>query len=212
MTRRLDLAILILAVGGGYFALSAPRPVSSPSGASPVVVAPATSGGTQAGAPKALGAPLGSANLPGMPGDHETPDRRSTPFLGPRTQHRPSATAAPTARRKPVAAPRVAQRPVTAPGHALRGTATFYGTGGPGSYGAMHEFADGSRVVVVVIAFHDGRTWSVTVPIVTQCGACRWQAGATLIDLSLAAWDQLGWPRSRGVIAVTVQIVEGALR
>jgi hypothetical protein len=75
----------------------------------------------------------------------------------------------------------------------------------------MREYRDGTRVIVTVTAVHDGRTWSITVPIATQCGACRFRSGAILLDLSGAAWDALGWPRSRGVIPVTVAVVEGSL-
>ena len=44
-----------------------------------------------------------------------------------------------------------------------------------------------------------------------KCAACRWRSGAVLVDLSVAAWDALGWPRSRGVIPVSVTILEGSV-
>ncbi len=91
----------------------------------------------------------------------------------------------------------------------LRGIATYYATGGPGSYAAMHGFRDGTRVVVLVQSFHDGRLWSIRLPVWTQCAACRWQPGAVLVDLSVEAFSALGYPLSRGIAPVTVSIIEG---
>ncbi len=91
----------------------------------------------------------------------------------------------------------------------LRGIATYYATGGPGSYAAMHGFRDGTRVVVLVQSFHDGRLWSIRLPVWTQCAACRWQPGAVLVDLSVEAFNALGYPLSRGIAPVTVSIIEG---
>ena len=93
----------------------------------------------------------------------------------------------------------------------LKGIATYYGTGGPGAYAAMGGYRDGTRLIVLVTSFHAGRTFSVTLPVVTQCGACRWRAGAVLIDLSVPAFRALGHPLSRGIAPVTVTILEGRL-
>lgn len=128
----------------------------------------------------------------------------------PHAAHRP-AVAASRAPRRTQTPLRASARPQAATGPVLRGYATWYGTGGPGTYAAMGGYRDGERVVAVVSAFHDGRTYSVTVPVVTQCGACRWRSGATLVDLSVPAWNELGWPLSRGVIPVQVQLVEGSV-
>lgn len=74
-------------------------------------------------------------------------------------------------------------------------------------YAAMGGYVDGSWVQVVVCAFPNGRASCLTLPVVTQCAACRTRTGAVLVDLSGAAWDALGWPRSRGLIPVTVEVL-----
>lgn len=92
-------------------------------------------------------------------------------------------------------------------GDRLRGVASFYGTGGPGQYAAMHDYIDGTAVFVVVCAYPNGRTHCETFPVVTQCGACRWSNGATLVDLSIPAYLEFGYPLSRGLIPVTVEVL-----
>ena len=91
--------------------------------------------------------------------------------------------------------------------HVLHGVATYYGTGGPGMYAAMAGYIDGTHVQVEVCAFPAGQATCVTVPVVTQCSACRWRAGAVLVDLSIPAFLALGSPLSRGIVAVTVEIL-----
>lgn len=95
----------------------------------------------------------------------------------------------------------------------IRGIATYYGTGGPGSYAAMGGYRDGSRVIVLVESFHDHKSFSVTLNVTTQCGACRWVRGGTVIDLSIPVWRALAGdlPLSRGVLPVTVTVLEGSV-
>lgn len=165
---------------------------------------PARSGAPdlQAGLGPALGSDPTGAPLPNF-----LPDRVSR-----RTQHPVEAAGSVrVAQKRPVVVRKAVETAGRAVAAGLRGGASYYGTGGPGYYGAMHEYRDGTRVVAVVMSFHDGRTWSVTVPITTQCAACRFAPGATLIDLSIPAWKELGWDLSRGIAPVFVQIVEGEL-
>lgn len=90
---------------------------------------------------------------------------------------------------------------------AIHGLASWYGTGGPGMYAAMHDYRDGTWVQVVVCAFPRGTSTCITVPVVTQCGACRWAKGAVLVDLSVPAFRALGVPLSIGLAQVTVEVL-----
>lgn len=91
----------------------------------------------------------------------------------------------------------------------LAGLASWYGTGGPGEYAAMGGYVDGSRVFVAVCAFPGGQATCITVPVVTQCGACRWRSGAVLVDLSVPAWRAIagGAPLTVGELRVTVEVL-----
>ena len=74
-------------------------------------------------------------------------------------------------------------------------------------YGAMHDYRDGTRAEATVCAFPGGQATCITVPVVTQCAACRWAKGAVLIDLSVPAFRALGVPLSVGLANVTVEIL-----
>lgn len=60
---------------------------------------------------------------------------------------------------------------------------------------------------VNVCRFAGGHTQCETFPVVTQCAACRWSAGAVLVDLSGEAWDEFHVARSVGVLKVTVEVL-----
>jgi hypothetical protein len=75
----------------------------------------------------------------------------------------------------------------------------------------MGGYRDGSRVIVAVCAFPGGQAHCITVPVSTQCRACRWVKGAVLVDLSVEAFRALGYPLSRGIAPVTVTILEGSV-
>lgn len=83
------------------------------------------------------------------------------------------------------------------------GSASWYGTGGPGWYAALPGYVDGTHVQVNVCAYPHGTTTCVTVPVVTQCGC----PGAAIVDLSPPAFRALGVSLSVGLVRVTVEVL-----
>ncbi len=217
-------ALLFLAV---FVAVaSTPRP-------SPAAIPAAVTAGPDAVAGPASETSAASGNLPARTGAPTIDgDPLPTTVLGPAARHRhPAATttppqpsprpipsgpsATPVYGRKEApskttvraaSAPPASNSSASGAGATLRGAATWYDVGS-GYYGAMPGYVDGTVVQAVVTSFHDGRTWSVTVVVVTQCGC----PGGRVIDLSPAAFLALGWPLSRGIAPVTVQLLEGTL-
>ncbi len=170
----------------------------------------------QSGAPTIDGAPIpkplevtserhsAGPSAPPLPSARPTP---SGPSATPGNGRKEAPSKSPSIRVASVAA--ASPTSAAAAGATLRGAATWYANG-PGFYAAAHGYIDGTVVVAVVNSFHDGRTWSVTVTLETQCAACRWTLGATLIDLSPSAFRALGWPLSRGIAPVEVVLLEGS--
>jgi hypothetical protein len=212
MKGALHLAVLLAAIAGGILAASAaPRSVLLPAASLPP------------GDVSRVEASLPAAGPSGAPAVASVPDgksvRRPAVSVGPGTRL-PRPTARPTL---PSVAPRIAKatpqidksrlsaHPTATDSPqiaaSLTGTASWYGTGGPGFYAAMHGFVDGSRVQVAVCAFPGGQATCITVPVVTQCGACRWARGAVLVDLSIPAFRALGVPLSVGLVKVTVEVL-----
>ena len=188
MTRvRPDAILLVLAIAGGILAAT-PREAQQP-GSGPVI--PAAETGLVAPVGFASGTP--AAGLRGAPLAFPSP---AGLVAGTRRVSDPVASGAP--RPTPIAN-------VTIGSPQLVGLASWYGTGGPGLYAAASGYHDGTRVSVRVC---HGATCLV-LPLVTQCGACRWRAGAVLVDLSRSAFLALGVPLSVGLVRVTVQLLGG---
>lgn len=216
---RLAGIIFIFAAGSLAYA---PVPRSAPQPAMDSAVIPAASGidpqgpvdlpvvaessrdiaGTRSEAPDSSRASDGKASVAA------TPVPRPRPTTAP-----PKASPAPTPTSQIAKhSPRPLLRPVAAGIHTptLKGGGSWYGTGGPGMYAAMRDFKDGARVVVSVCAFPNGKARCLALPVSTQCAACRWSAGSTLIDLSVPAYLFFGYSLERGIIPVTVTFLEGA--
>jgi len=212
------LLALVLIIGASAprpAQLAAPVPSRDLSGSATGAMAPGPSGAPSVSTVSSPpGSPRIGRRLASLPG----PDARfGAPSLVPlpwKATARATAKAAGPSHGRP-SARQTAQpsRPhAFSVGPQLRtGLASWYDAG-PGFYAAMPGFVDGTRVVVVVTAFHDGRTFGVTVPIWTQCQCHVGTPAEVLVDLSPDAFRALGWPLSRGIAKVTIEITEGGLR
>jgi len=97
-----------------------------------------------------------------------------------------------------------AERPSDPPAPQRSGIATWYATGPGGFTAAAPGWRYGQTpYLVAVCAFHDGRSWCTTVTVQDFC-ACP---GERIIDLSPLAFRALGWPLSRGVARVRVEVL-----
>lgn len=83
------------------------------------------------------------------------------------------------------------------------GRATWYGSKS-GLYAARHDWRYGDTPYAVsVCSYHDGRSWCLSLFVSDYCAGC----GPNDVDLSPLAFRRLGYPLSRGVAKVSVEVL-----